>query len=61
MGGSLDDQNIEVVDTRETVLALLVYPNGDVRFQSSQPKAWVAETLQRITDTVKADVAEENP
>ncbi|AJA43364.1 hypothetical protein VC60_gp63 [Mycobacterium phage Sbash] len=50
--GSLDDRQVEIVDTDETVLAILVYPDGKVRFRTDQPLTWVAVTLQTLTDSV---------
>lgn len=56
--GSLDDRKIEVIDVAdETVLAIVVYPDGRTRFQSDQPLEWVAEVLQRLTDSVVAKIA----
>lgn len=52
--GSQDDNPPRIVDTRETLLAILVYPDGRVHFSSNQSHAWVADTLQRITDAQKA-------
>lgn len=57
--GSLDDRQVEVVDTDDTVLAILVYPDGRVRFRTDQPLPWVAETLQTLTDSVLAKMERE--
>ncbi|WAA19773.1 hypothetical protein SEA_SHWETA_52 [Mycobacterium phage Shweta] len=57
--GSLDDRQVEIVDTDETVLAILVFPDGKVRFRTDQPLAWVAETLQTLTDSVLAKIERE--
>lgn len=56
--GSLDNRTIEFVDTRDTVLAVVVFPDGTVRFRTDQPLPWVAETLQTLTDSVHAKIAE---
>ena len=56
--GSLDATPPKIVNvTRETVLTVMVYPDGRVQFVSNQPPEWVAETLQRLTDSVKAKIA----
>ena len=52
--GSLDDRQVEIIDTTETVLAVVVYPDGRTRFRTDQPLSWVAETLQILTDSVRA-------
>ncbi|AER47720.1 hypothetical protein DORI_71 [Mycobacterium phage Dori] len=57
--GSMDDRKVEVIDTDETVLAILVYPDGQVRFRTDQPLSWVAETLQTLTDSVLAKIKRE--
>ncbi len=55
--GSHDNKPPRIVDVkRETLLAILVYPDGRVHFSSSQPEEWVVETLQRITDAQRARV-----
>ncbi|ADU15945.1 hypothetical protein TAJ_74 [Mycobacterium phage Taj] len=51
--GSIDDRRVEVINADETVLTVLVYPNGAVRFRSNQPRQWVAETLQRLADSLR--------
>lgn len=55
--GSLDDRQVEIIDTNDTVLAILVYPDGNVRFRTDQKLEWVAETLQTLTDSVRARIA----
>ncbi|MBU8824154.1 DUF7433 family protein [Mycolicibacterium goodii] len=55
----MDDRKVEVIDTDETVLAILVYPDGQVRFRTDQPLSWVAETLQTLTDSVLAKIKRE--
>ncbi|AIT14559.1 hypothetical protein SEA_SMURPH_51 [Mycobacterium phage Smurph] len=52
--GSLDDRQVEIIDTNETVLAVLVYPDGHTRLRTDQPLSWVAATLQILTDSVRA-------
>lgn len=59
MAGSLDGRKVEVIDTDDTVLAILVYPDGKVRFRTDQPLSWVAETLQTLTDSVIAKAKRE--
>ncbi|ORA38081.1 DUF7433 family protein [Mycobacterium aquaticum] len=59
--GSLDDRKVEIVDTDETGLAILVYPDGKTRFRTDQSLAWVAETLQTLTDSVRAKIEREAP
>ncbi|WNO26641.1 hypothetical protein SEA_JUNIORMINT_53 [Mycobacterium phage Juniormint] len=57
--GSLDDRQVEVINADETVLTVLVYPNGGVRFRSNQPRQWGAETLQVLADSVRAQAERE--
>ncbi|AJF40408.1 hypothetical protein SEA_NECROPOLIS_51 [Mycobacterium phage Necropolis] len=52
--GSLDDRQVEVINADETVLTVLVYPDGKVRFRSNQPREWVAETLQTLADSLRS-------
>ncbi len=56
-GGSLDGRKVEVIDTNDTVLAILVYPDGTVRFQTNQTDEGVAATLQTLTDSVLAKIS----
>ncbi|QBI97298.1 hypothetical protein KD930_gp54 [Mycobacterium phage Kevin1] len=58
--GSLDDHKVEVINADETLLTVLVYPDGSVRFRSNQPRQWVAETLQVLADSVRAQAARED-
>lgn len=58
MSGSLDDEHIQIIDTRKALLAILVYPDGHVNIQSSvrtedgkADYAWVADTLRKIAHT----------
>jgi hypothetical protein len=58
VSGSLDDQQVEIVNVgQETVLAILVYPDGKVRFNTRESIEWVAETLQTLADSVRAKIA----
>ncbi|QBI97986.1 hypothetical protein SEA_ZILIZEBETH_52 [Mycobacterium phage Zilizebeth] len=57
--GSLDNRKVEVINADETLLTVLVYPNGGVRFRSNQPRRWVAETLQVLADSVRAQAERE--
>ncbi len=51
MSGSLDNQSVEIVDVNETVLAVLMYPDGRCRINSvNSDRQWVAEMLRRVAD-----------
>lgn len=45
---SLDGRKVEVIDTEDTVLTVLVYPDGTIRLQTNQKMDWVVDMLQRI-------------
>ncbi|AKU45049.1 hypothetical protein QUICO_76 [Mycobacterium phage Quico] len=51
--GSIDDRRVEVINADETVLTVLVYPDGNVRLRTDQPQSWVIETLQRLADSLR--------
>ncbi|QFG11120.1 hypothetical protein PBI_QUEENHAZEL_49 [Mycobacterium phage QueenHazel] len=51
--GSLDDRRVEVINADETVLTVLVYPDGNVRLRTDQPQSWVIETLQTLADSLR--------
>jgi hypothetical protein len=52
MSGSMDDREVHVVNaTQETVLTVLVYPDGKSVVLSNQSKEWVADVLRRLANT----------
>lgn len=55
MSGSLDNENLRIVDAREAILTLVVWGTGSVEIQCRVPKqdgtinhAWVARTLRHL-------------
>lgn len=52
MPGSMDDRQVHVVNaSQETVLTVMVYPDGRTMILSDHPKEWVAWVLRQLADT----------
>jgi hypothetical protein len=48
----MGDRPITIVDCDDTVLTILVYPSGKATIVTGETPEWVAETLQKLRDTV---------
>ena len=52
--GSKDNQRVEIVDAADTVLTVMIYPDGRTKIVTSQSRSWVLETLRILLDSLAA-------
>lgn len=55
--GSLDNSNVKLVHLdRDTELAILVFPDGQVSIRCQHSPEWVADTLGRVLESLRAHI-----